>query len=361
MTTTLIENNKTVPNHNDGIEILRYEGTNVSNRVANIEQADELSLGRSLRWLTVLERGLGHRPYLFEARHAGKTVGVLPLAYVSSRLFGRYLVSLPYVNSFGVNANHKATADALVDAAVELTDELDVRHLQLRHEVELNHSALSESLKSKVLMQLALPSTTDELWSQFRPKVRNQIRKGQDQPFDVSWGSTEQLDDFYSVFSRNMRDLGTPVFPKRLFVNILEQFPDEAEFCVVRDGERSIAAGLLVHGEKRTEVPSASSLREYNKTNANMLMYWHLLQRTVERHQEIFDFGRSSIDGNTFRFKKQWGAQPVPTAWQYYIRSGTVGDVRPDNPKYELAIDVWRRLPVSLTRIVGPVIARGIP
>jgi len=92
-----------------------------------------------------------------------------------------------------------------------------------------------------------------------------------------------------------------------------------------------------------------------------MLLYWHLLVRAVERGQVFFDFGRSSEESNTYRFKKQWGATPFPAPWQYYLRQGTVGDMRPDNPKYQRLIRIWQRLPVGLTRLIGPPIVRGIP
>jgi hypothetical protein len=92
-----------------------------------------------------------------------------------------------------------------------------------------------------------------------------------------------------------------------------------------------------------------------------MLMYWHLLQRAVERKQQVFDFGRSTIDASTYKFKSQWGAKPQPAVWQYYARRGSPGEMRPDNPKYQRLIRIWQRLPVPLTRWVGPKIARGIP
>ena len=158
-----------------------------------------------------------------------------------------------------------------------------------------------------------------------------------------------------------MRDLGTPVYAPELFRVIVRQFLERAEFCVVRLGKKPLAAALLIHGWGTTEVPSASSLRKYNSTCVNMLMYWHLLGRAIERGQETFDFGRSSPDGPTYKFKSQWGAQPAPAEWQYYVRSGDVSAMRPDNPRYEMMIRVWKRLPVWLTRWLGPMIVRGIP
>jgi FemAB-related protein (PEP-CTERM system-associated) len=211
-------------------------------------------------------------------------------------------------------------------------------------------------------MRLSLPSSADDLWRQLKSKVRNQVTNGEKRGLQVRWGRLDVLDAFYDVFSRNMRDLGTPVYPRRLFSAILEHFPHQSELCAVYFEQKPIAGSLLIHGcDGVTQVPSASSLRQFNHTNANMLMYWHLLRRAAERGQRVFDFGRSTVDSNTFRFKKQWGAEPAPAVWQYYVRRGTAGDMRPENSRYRQMIRVWQKLPVSVTRIIGPTISRGIP
>jgi FemAB-related protein (PEP-CTERM system-associated) len=210
-------------------------------------------------------------------------------------------------------------------------------------------------------MRLQLPDTVDALWTSFKSKLRSQIKSGQKHEFEVCWGGEEMLPDFYAVFSHNMRDLGTPVYSPRLFAAILQQFRGDAELCVLRLQQRPVAGALLIHYPDLTEVPSASSLRAFNATNANMVMYWHLLSRAVERGQKVFDFGRSTQEGSTFKFKQQWGAEPHPSVWQYYLRQGSIGDLRPANSKFSLAIRIWQRLPVALTKWIGPPIVRGIP
>jgi FemAB-related protein (PEP-CTERM system-associated) len=290
-----------------------------------------------------------------------ETRGFLALAYVRSMLFGRFLVSLPYLDYGGPIADNATTARALVDRAVELANELDVRYLELRHEWPMEHASLGQRMNTKVHLRLALPPTSEALWQQLPGKVRNQVRKAIKGELAVAWGREELLPEFYAVFSRNMRDLGTPVFGQDLFRSVLQQFPERAELAVVRAGSLAIAAALVLHGWGISEVPSASSLRHYNHMNANMLLYWRLLERAVERGQRAFDFGRSSQDSSTYHFKKQWGAVPHPAEWQYYLRRGTVSDMRPNNPKYERFIRMWQRLPVRLTRLIGPVIVRGIP
>jgi FemAB-related protein (PEP-CTERM system-associated) len=345
-------------------EIRVHSGADLGQHIERLEQyvaGDQVPLSYHPGWLAVLERGLNHTPYLLEAVEDEKTRGFLALAYMHSWLFGRFLVSLPYVNYGGVVADDARTTRLLIDRAVELAQSLDVRFLELRHEDAVEHAAITHVLNSKVHLRLVLAASPEEQWKQIPSKVRNQIRKGRKHDLRVLWGHEDLLDDFYAVFSQNMRDLGTPVFGRRLFASILRQFPARSELCVVRAGDRPVAAAILIHGWGVTEVTSASSLRGYNHTCANMLMYWHLLERSVQRGQKLFDFGRSSSDSSSYHFKTQWGAEPSAADWQYAVRVGDMHDMRPEHPRYQLLIRLWQRLPVWLTRLIGPRIVRGIP
>ena len=302
-----------------------------------------------------------HVPYMLEATRGGGLAGFLPLAHVRSALFGNFLVSLPYINSAGVVADDAAIAHELVDRAIQLANRLDVDYLELRHEKPLPHPSISLQRDDKLHMRLALPASGAELYEQLRSKVRNQLRKAESQQLTVDFGREDLLSEFYKVFSCNMRDLGTPVYSQKLFRQILVQFGATAELCVVRRRGQAVAAGLLMHEAGLTQVPSASSLRRWNHTNANMWMYWQMLLRATQRFQHTFDFGRCSVDSNTYRFKKQWGAQPSAATWQYYLRRGDIRAVQRDRPAYQWPIRVWRRLPVAATRLIGPALVRGIP
>ncbi len=322
------------------------------------------------RWLHVLRDAMGHDPYLllaWDVKANGWLRGFMPLALVRSHLFGRFLVSLPYLNRAGVVAEDDAAAAALVDRAVTLADDLDVQYLELRHQQRpISHPALTRSREDKLRMVLDLPATEDTLWQSLPAKVRNQIRKGDRHALSIRFGSLELLDAFYHVFAVNMRDLGTPVYPRRLFTDILRAFDQVAELAVVFHDGRPAAGALLMHHPSGSEpatsaVPSASCLRDQNHTCANMWMYHQLLARAVRRGSRLFDFGRSSVDSGTYRFKKQWGAQPQPTVWQYYVRRGDITVMRPDHPAHQRRIAVWRRLPIWVTTVVGPRIVSGIP
>ena len=359
-------------------------------------------------WGKILESAFQQKSYTVTAEIDGRPVGVLPLVFMKSLLFGKFLISQPYLNVGGIltpdsenvsftedfgtaagngaqrsdrievgndspllsghcaNATFPAAVSQaeidrrLVDEAVKLADQLDVRYLELRNEREIPHPALSFKRTSKVLMRLNLPETPEELWNRLSAKVRNQVRKGEKAEHKIRWGGRELVPAFYRLFAHTMRDVGTPVYPRRLFEMILDEMPETAEICVISDAAgRDVAAGLLLHGREMTEVPSAAALRSSHANCANMFMYWHLLKRSVERGQTIFDFGRSSVDSNTWRFKKQWGALPSPSVWQYYVRRGSMDDMRPEG--FSLAIRVWKKLPVWVTRILGPWIVRGIP
>ncbi len=323
---------------------------------------DHVALSRHPAWLRILQDGLQHDVYALEATSAtGQTCGLLPLAFVSSMLFGRFLVSLPYLNSNGVIADSADVQTLLIDRAAELADELDANHLELRHEAPVGHHRLDGAMTTKVHMRLNLPASTELLWKSFDAKVRNQIRKGEKSELSVQWGTHDLLDDFYHVLSHNMRDLGTPVYAFAFFAEILAAFPNDAELCIVKTKEQPIACALLLHGKQVSEVPTASSLREFNSTCCNMYMYRHLLDRAVGRGQRVFDFGRSTRDGSTFKFKKQWGAEPHDATWQYYLRRGPLNEMRPDNPRYQRMIRLWQKLPVRVTQYLGPQIVRGIP
>lgn len=317
-------------------------------------------------WLDALRDGMGHRPLALVHRNAGEIDAYLPLAWVRSRLFGRFLVSLPYLNRAGVVAKRPASATALIDHAHRLAEEGRAHYLELRHEAQgIEHTKLTETRDEKSRMLLDLPGDGEALWKQLPSKVRNQIRKGERSDFQLQWGGRELLRAFHGVFAVVMRDLGTPVYPRRFFEAIAHHLDRQAEFAVIFHAGLPVAGALLIHddtaGRRVTAVPSAACLRTANPLNANMWMYHRLLERAIERGSERFDFGRSSEGSGTWKFKKQWGGRPVPSAWQYARLRGTTDAVRPDNPRYRRKIELWRRMPVWATRVAGPAIVRGIP
>jgi FemAB-related protein (PEP-CTERM system-associated) len=291
------------------------------------------------------------------ARSGNSVCGVLPLVQINSLLFGRTLTSLPFVNYGGVLAAEQPVADQLVRAAADEARARRCRHVELRH-VARRFPALP-CRQHKVTMLLRLAGVD---WASLDKKVRNQIRKAEKSGLAIQRGGIEVLDEFYAVFARNMRDLGTPVYGRELFGEVLRTFPERARLHVVRLGTTPVAAGLTLRSRSRIEIPWASSIRDYNPLCPNHLLYWTAIQHARDSGCELFDFGRSTPGEGTFKFKEQWGAQPVPLHWEYCLNGASeVPHTSPDNPKFALLVNAWTRLPLPLANLLGPYIVRAIP
>lgn len=287
--------------------------------------------------------------------------GILPLVHMTSLIFGNFFVSLPYFNYGGVCADSPAVADNLWRKAVEIARSKKATYIELRSARELNWPLPVKT--GKVSMELKLPQSTEALWKSFGSKLRSQIKKPLKGGMISRIGGIDLLDSFYSVFAENMRALGTPVYSKSFFRSILTEFPQSARICAVFDNiENPVAAGFLIGFRDRIEIPWASSLRSQNHLAPNMLLYWASLSFACEQGYKIFDFGRSTPGEGTFKFKQQWGAEPVQLYWYYWLSEGELlPNLNPKNSKYGLAIAIWKKLPLSITKWIGPRIIRNIP
>lgn len=312
-------------------------------------------------WKQVIEKTFSHPTfYLSAVSDSADVVGILPLAHLKSRLFGNMLVSLPFFNYGGVCAGSEDVRRALLQRAIDLATDTKADFVEIRHEDDWQQGLPRKT--SKVSMRLELPASANDLWQAIGSKLRNQIQKPRKEGLRSVIGRAEQLDAFYDVFSANMRDLGTPVYPKAFFRNILERFPEQTWIGAVYSGSTPVAAGFLGGFRSRLEIPWASSLRSFNRLSPNMLLYWSCLEFACERGYGTFDFGRSTPGEGTYKFKEQWGAKPHPLYWYYWLPNGReMPQVNPKNPKYRTAIAVWQRLPLSLTRQLGPHIVKYIP
>lgn len=312
-------------------------------------------------WRDIVASVFGHETHYLAVQAPGGTIsGILPLVRLRSFLFGDFMVGLPYFNYGGVVARSVAARDALLEAAIGLARERNCRHVELRQREPLPSGWPARV--DKVAMVLALPQSPEELWKSLPSKVRTDARRPARRGISCEFGAAELLPEFYAVFSENMRDLGTPVYPVTFFKAILTALPANASLVVARNGSRAVAAGLLLEHAGGMEIPWASSLRSFNKLGANMFMYGRVLEHAIVRGCRSFDFGRSTIDSGTYLFKKQWGARPRQLYWNYWLRDGgELPHLRPDNPKFRAAVAVWRRLPLALANRLGPHLVKYLP
>jgi len=287
-------------------------------------------------------------------------VGVLPLVWQRSLWFPNQLVSLPWVDAAGILADDAETRAALWLAALETAGRCGASQLELRCEEPVDD--WPEPRMDKVLMRLRLMPDPADLWNSFSPKVRNQVRKAQKSALEATSGGRELLGEFFAVYTENMRDLGSPSHSLKFFQAVLEAFPGLAHVHVVRLDDRAIGAGLTIQNDDRVEIPWASSLKRFNSLCVNHLLYWHLLEQACRGGFQWFHFGRSTIDTGPYRFKKQWGSETKPLYWyKFDLRTGRAQDCLTPGERYQWAVRIWKRLPVALTRRIGPSLIAKIP
>jgi FemAB-related protein (PEP-CTERM system-associated) len=328
---------------------------------AFVDTAQGASVYHLYAWRKLIGELFGHESLYLAARDARNRIcGVLPLVRLRSVLFGDFMVSMPYFNYGGVLAASAEVAGALLSEATTSARSLGVSHVELRHVGNVRPDWPVRT--DKVAMYLGLPGSVEELSKRLGAKLRSQIKRPTREGATCISGGRELLPDFYAVFARNMRDLGTPVYPQKFFAAILDRFASQSRLFVVRLKDAPVAAGFTIGYRERLEIPWASALREANSVGVNMLLYWSILEYACEQRFATFDFGRSTVDSGTYRFKQQWGAQPHQLHWHYWMRSGGAPPMlNPHNPKYRLAVAGWQCLPLAIANRLGPMLVRNLP
>ncbi|CAN5897654.1 FemAB family PEP-CTERM system-associated protein [soil metagenome] len=307
-------------------------------------------------WGSIIEDVLG-REYLplVAVTSEGEWRGVLPLVRMRTPFLGHSLISLPFLNYGGPLGSPGAQA-ALLEAALRESVSSRAGVLQIRNRTPL--PVIAPSARPKVLVLLDLPPSPDTLWDGFPAKLRSQIRRAQREGLEFRKGP-DQLNSFYSVFSRNMRDLGTPVYSRRFFEAIAARIPDFVIGAVyLRDEPIAAAAGFVWRGE--FEMTWASSLRQYNQMAPNMLLYWSFMEMMSLRGVRAFNFGRSTPGSTTHRFKEQWGGVSMPLSWLEWSPHGGHGASGPSTAA-RLASKAWRRLPLPVANRLGPALSHRLP
>ena len=347
-----------LPDSDGGLTVQPFTGS-ASEWNLSVARLDHGTFCHLWGWQKVFSETFGHDSHHWVVRgQDGVIQGLLPLVRLKSRLFGNNLISMPFLNYGGPIGSYEARR-ALADEAVRFGKEIgaDLVELRDRNPLHLQFSMPSE----KVTVLLSLPADAALLWEEgLRAKVRSQVRRPLKAGMTVAFGM-EHLSAFYGVFCRNMRDLGTPVLPRRLFDSIADTFKNEFLVCTVYAGGKPVAAGcgFLYCGE--FELTWASSRREYSKEAPNMLLYWSLMEEMIRRKATTFNFGRCTPGGGTHRFKLQWGGKDKQLYWTRWSPSGEGATPSVDKGLYKAAVSVWQRLPLPVANVLGPMISRSLP
>jgi FemAB-related protein (PEP-CTERM system-associated) len=326
---------------------------------AFVRQAEGGTACHMAGWRDVLGTVFGHDCQYLVARDAqGSLAGVLPLVRVRSVLFGHYLVSMPYLN-YGGPLGSDAAVRLLAANATEMAAAGRVKRLELRSRIALPLDLPVSHRKIIVALDLQ-PGDPDAVFKGFDAKLRSQVRRPRKEGVEVRFGR-DQVEPFYRVFARHMRDLGTPVMPRAYFEAIADRLGDMAWFGVAWLGSEPVACGAGFRWGEEVEITWASSLRAHSRISPNMGLYWAFIERACLEGLRVFNFGRCTPGSTTHRFKSQWGARDEKLWWYGVSRDATAGTPSPTDSAYAWGPRLWRRLPERVATALGPRIVRGIP
>lgn len=313
-------------------------------------------------WLSAIERGCGQRAYLLVAETArGRWRGVLPLHEIHSPLFGRALVSTGFAVGGGILANDESAAQALAEAAWTLAARLSCPTVELRGGMLPGRPwTIRADAHAGFVRPLA---EDDEAGLRTIPrKQRAEVRKALANHLTVKTGrGADDRAAHYNVYAQSVRNLGTPVFPRRLFAAVLDAFGDDADILTVRHEGKAVASVLSLYHDGAVMPYWGGGTLEARGLRANDLMYFALMRHARARGCDRFDFGRSKTGTGAFAFKKNWGFEPVTLAYAVRTADGAAPrEVNPSSPRYRLQVAAWKRLPLALANRLGPPIARGL-
>ena len=311
-------------------------------------------------WARVIETTLGHKGHYRAAWRNGRIVGLLPLVHVQSRLFGNALISTAFTTGGGILAEDEETATALARAAAQLGSELDVGHVELRQDTALELDGWEDKPGLYYGFARDLAASDDAELKAIPRKKRADLRKALDDA-RLTINGAASVEAFYAIYAESLRNLGTPVLPRRFYAALKQEFGDAVELSTVAGPAGDVAALMTFFFKDRAlpyfggATPKARGLHAYD------LMYFRLMQRARARGMRRFDFGRSKRGTGSFDYKTYWGFAPEPLAYRYRrVAAGVLPEINPLNPKYRMQIALWRRLPLFAANAIGPLIARQI-
>jgi FemAB-related protein (PEP-CTERM system-associated) len=322
---------------------------------AFVLQAPDGTMAHRWAWLGVISETYGHRVIPLAASRNGALAGVLPLVEMRSLLFGRHLVSMPFVDTGGLcTAGDLAADEALVGAAIELAKSSRAQ-LELRHTAD--RAVPLVPWLHKVTMVLHLADAEDTMWRQLPGPRRTRVRKAQKSGLTASVHGSDGLPHLYRILATNLRDLGSPMHRREFFRRIMDAFGEDARIVLVRERDTVIGAGLMLIQGDWAGMPWVGSLRSTFARAPNQLLYWEVLRHVIAHGCRVFDFGRSSPGAGTYEAKRQWGAEPVQLFWHRLPGDDSDGDIQ----RWQWGTAVWRRLPVPVASMIGAAVRGGLP
>ena len=309
-----------------------------------------------IRWKYVIENVYKHRSYYMIAKEDGEIRGILPLFFIRNKA-----VSIPFAPYGGVCADDETVKKKLIEEAISVVRERGMRYLELRNQEEESNSDFRTDY-TYVTFIIPLHSDLDILWRKTAKGARRAVKKALRENVKISMGH-EYLDDFYTIYAERNKELGTPVHSYLFFKHILSVFQDQANIQVAEKEGKIIGAKFLLFFKDRIISGWAASDRRYRAISPNSLLTWEILRYGCEKGYAFFDFGRSEKDSGTFRFKRAWGGAIIKQLYyQFYMhKTRNLPVLSRKSLKRRIFSNFWRKLPLPMTKVIGPHIRKNLP
>ncbi|MCX7098127.1 MAG: FemAB family PEP-CTERM system-associated protein [Methylococcales bacterium] len=308
-------------------------------------------------WKEIIEKSFGHKTYFLYVENEGEISGILPLVHINSLLFGNNLVSIAPCVYGGVVASDEQSYLELDKEACRLAEELGVDCLEMRNLVQKTPERPHKDLY--VTFRKELDADVEKNFLAIPRKQRAVVRKGIEA--GLSSVIDENIDRLYQAYSESVRNLGTPVFSKKYFQTLKDVFADKCEILTVEHQGQVVASVMSFYFKDEILPYYGGGTDLARDLKGNDFMYWEVMRRAVEKGIKIFDYGRSKIGTGSYSFKKNWGFIPQPLFYEYHlVKAHSMPDINPLNPKYKLFIAAWKRLPLSVSQIIGPWLSKDL-
>ncbi len=322
-----------------------------------VQESTDATFFHQAGWKTVIEKAFGHKTYFLYVENEGKIAGILPLVHINSLFFGNTLISIAPCVYGGIVASDDQSYLELDKEVCRLAEELSVDCLEMRNRVQKNSDRPYKELY--FYFRKELDADVEKNFLAIPRKQRAMVRKG------IEAGLTSVIDSnidrIYRAYSESVRNLGTPVFSKKYFQILKDVFGDQCEVLTVEHNDQLIASVMSFYFKDEILPYYGGGTDLARELKGNDFMYWEVMRRAVEKGIKVFDYGRSKIGTGSYSFKKNWGFTPQPLFYEFYlVKSTSLPDINPLNPKYKFFIAAWKRLPLAVSQVIGPWLSKDL-
>ncbi len=308
-------------------------------------------------WKKLIQKTYNHKPVYLICRENEKIAGILPL-FIIKAFNSKKLVSIPYCPYGGILALNERIQILLIEKAISLTKTLKSKYLELREKRKLNFRLEINDKYFSFILKLS--KDPNVLWNSFSQSTRRHIRKAEKIDFEIR--NNKDIDTFYNLYSRQMKNIGTPTLGYKFFNNLADILNDSFSIATIYYSNQPVSSVLLLYFKNTVVYDRGASSVEYKNLNLNYILFWSIICELSKQNFDYFDFGRSVAESGTFQFKNGWRPEVIKLQYHFYLNTiNSIPDVTQISTKRKMFAKLWKKLPLSLTNNLGSYLRKKFP